>query len=109
MRTTEAAPLRASALLDIPSDLDPMEHRAYVRGYAASCMRYAKRHGIPSTSPSDVAVRIRSGNPSLRDLTIEYEWARHPAAHRAGLLAIKKHRAAEGERLRIQSRMSVAA
>lgn len=100
MSTTLERP-RASAVLDCPPGLTKAESRAYVVGYAAACVRYAKKYGIPSVTPADVAVRIRGGEPTLHELTVEYEWARHPVAHRAGLLAIKKHRVAEGERLRV--------
>lgn len=100
MSTTPERP-RASAVLDRPNGLTKDEERAYVKGYAAACVRYARRYGIPSVTPADVAMRIRGGEPSLHELTVEYEWARHPVAHRAGLLAIKKHRIAEGERLRV--------
>lgn len=100
----DATPVRASAVLDMPAGLDDDERRAYVRGYSESCTRFARKHGTPSLHLDDISNRIRGGAPSLHQVTVEYEWARHPAAHRAGMLAVKKYRAAEGARLLLERR-----
>lgn len=109
---------RASAVLDIPDGLSKLERRAYVAGYAASCMRYARTHGIPSNltvqfgeygpprrwkqpkQKLDPARRLSDTEGTLHERTVDYEWARHPAAHRAGLAALDKYRLAQAERIR---------
>jgi hypothetical protein len=71
--------MRASARTDMPPDLTHDEHWAYVRGYARGAMAYAKKHGIVSSVTN------------LRQRTIDYEWERHPACHRAGMAELRKH------------------
>lgn len=67
--------IRASAVLDMPSDLSRDERKAYVKGYAAGCMTFVKKHGIPR-------------GDDLVAATKEAEWERHPVAHRKGLLEL---------------------
>lgn len=73
--------VRASAVLDMPLVRDKHERRAYVRGYAQGCLTFVKKTGIPE--PDDLR--------SLSQVTREAEWARHPAAHKKGLAALKKY------------------
>jgi hypothetical protein len=78
--TTSPTPfVRASAVLDMPPALDKYERRAYVRGYAAGCMTFVKKHGIPR-------------GENLVKATKAAEWERHPAAHRKGLAELAAYR-----------------
>lgn len=78
--------LRASAVIDRPRGLDKHERRAYVRGYAEGCMRYVKTHGCPTLGED----RDRE---ALHRAVLDYEWDRHPVAHKAGMAELRKHRA----------------
>ena len=72
---------RPDSRTDRPDGLTLDEARAYVRGYAAAALRYAKSHGIPAAG-SDLA--------ELRDNTAAYERDRHPTCHRAGMRELQK-------------------
>lgn len=74
--------VRASAVLDRPDGLDRGERRAYNRGYAAGCLTYVKKHGIPR---GDTYAAIVSA-------TRQAEWDRHPAAHTKGLAELAAYR-----------------
>lgn len=77
--------MRADALTDMPPGLDRDEHRAYAAGYAQGCTRYVKRYGYPSVFGAGPVDKV-----ALRKATIDHEWDRHPACHKAGMQALRR-------------------
>lgn len=69
IETTEPHPFtRASSRTDRPEGLTEDEAKAYIKGYAAGCLSYHRKHGNPSPT-----------------YAVANEWERHPTAHRKGL------------------------
>lgn len=67
--------MRANAVIDRPANLTPLERKAYLRGYAAGCLTYVKKRGIPR---GDTYAELVQN-------TKEAEWDRHSAAHKKGM------------------------
>lgn len=99
--TTPQSPfVRASAVLDRPAGLDPDERRAYSRGYAAACLTFVKKVGIPQGE----------GLPALHKATRQAEWDRHPAAHKKGMAELAAYQERTAVYLAARSaRLAVAA
>lgn len=102
---TEPHPfVRPSATLDMPAGLTPDERKAYVKGYAAGCLTYVKKNGVPRADGD--ARTSKTVHAALVAATRQAEWDRHPAAHRKALSELAAHRdrteaylAARGTRL----------
>ncbi|HET6917239.1 MAG TPA: hypothetical protein VFH56_14190 [Acidimicrobiales bacterium] len=76
---------RASSLMDMPTDLDRFEVRAYVKGYAKGCLTYVRKYGAPSITGQPV------DRSELHRKTVEHEWDRHETAHKAGMRELAKY------------------
>lgn len=86
---------------EIPADLSPAERSAYVRGYARGCHAYVKKNGGPGVvhdgpAPAGGTPERRALGIQLAELARAHEEERHPAAHRAGMSALRKYRKIHG-------------
>lgn len=84
-----------------PANLTRLERLAYVKGYGDGIRRFVKRNGSPGVvhdgpapapgTPERVALGVE-----LSRLSREHEAARHPAAHKAGMAALRRYQTRRG-------------
>lgn len=100
-QTIERTETRPTELTDQPAGLTAPESSAYVRGYSRGCLAYVRKHGGPSMvlegpAPAAGTPARRQLAAQLREITTAHLIERHPAAHRAGMAALRKYRKTHG-------------
>lgn len=100
-QTIERTETRPTELTDQPAGLTAPESSAYVRGYSRGCLAYVRKHGGPSMvlegpAPAAGTPARRQLAAELRTITTAHLIERHPAAHRAGMAALRKYRKTHG-------------
>jgi hypothetical protein len=92
----------------MPVGLDPSEAHAYRQGFDRAVRSHLKKHGSPSVvhdgpPPPPGSPERRALGVELADLGREYRIARHEAAHKAGMTALRTHLKRRGREGRLST------